>query len=267
MKKHLRSHIIPILIAFLLVNLLPLKSMAQAESTTTPTTPEIDDSFDPFSDYNEFEQETEEEADINFLRNGRYLSLALVTGYRGFTDGFAEAYTGGLTYGAQFSYFFDLNLSAALGYTTGDYNVFFQSFGPGFSLPTTDYSGSINLQIFDLQVKYYFNTDNVTKGLADLNPYALFGTAFISRTYSLSSNAPDDPDQVVGFRLGSGIEIPLLQRRFYLGLQAIYTYVQFPDENKPSIDEGPPGQPSTRDISPSLDGDTYELNVILGTNF
>lgn len=238
--------------------------MAQTTST------DVDESFDPFADYNEFEQQTEEEADINFLRNGRYLTLAFITGYRGYIGGgFAQAYKGNIDYGAEFTYFFDMQIAASLSYITGDHSVTFQSFtDPGFTSFSRDYSGTVNIQMFDFHVKYYFNTDNVTKGLADLNPYALIGSGYYVRSYSLNQNLGIDPDKAVGFKVAGGIEIPLLKRRSYLGLQATYRYVQFVDENFSTIDESAdPTKEQPNPIKPRLDGDIYELNVILGMNF
>ncbi len=251
-----------ILICFIITA--PLRS-AMAQTTST----DVDESFDPFADYNEFEQQSEEEADINFLRNGRYLTLAFISGYRGFVGGgFAQAYKGNIDYGVEFTYFFDMQLAASLSYITGDHGVSFQSFSdPGFTSSVTDYTGSVNIQTIDFHVKYYFNTDNVTKGLADLNPYALIGTGYHIRTYSLSQNLGAEPDKVVGFKAAAGIEIPLLKRRAYLGLQTTYRYVQFPDENNEFIDEGGDGQPLLRPVKPRLDGDIFELNIILGMNF
>lgn len=243
-----------LIFAFVLVISAAPKVLAQS------TPPETDDSFDPFSDYNEFEQETDEEAEIHFLRNGRYLTLGLLTGYRGFTKGFAEGYTSGLNYGVQLSYFFDLNLATSLSYTTGDHAV-------AFSTANRKYTGNVNIQIFDIHLKYYINTDNVTKGLAELNPYLLVGSGMFVRTYNLNESFPNEPDKVVGFRVGGGIEIPLVQHRFYFGIQTLYNYVQFPDESNDAIDEGTPDNPNLQAISPSLDGDLYEINFILGANF
>ena len=67
--------------------------------------------------------------------------------------------------------------------------------------------------------------------------------------------------------MAAGIEIPLLKRRAYLGLQGTYRYVQFPDENNAFIDEGGEAEQVLRPVKPRLDGDIYELNVILGMNF
>lgn len=233
-----------------------------------PTQSEVDESFDPFADYNEYEQQSEEEEDVNFLRNGRYLTLAFIGGYRSFLGGgFTQAYRGNLMYGAEFSYFFNLQLAMGLSYTISDHNVGFNSYtSPTMTTIRTHYNGSVNIQAMDFYAKYYFNTDNVTKGLADMNPYGVLGTSYNIRSYSLDETLEASPDQVWGFKLGAGIEIPILKHKAYMGFQATYRYVQFPDENKGFISEGDTAGDEFP-ISPKLDGDIYELTVLLGLNF
>lgn len=234
------------------------------------STGDVDEAFDPFSDYNEFEQDADEEADINFFKNGRMLTLGLQLGYRGFTEGFSQAYTGGAAYGLQFTYFFDLQLGLAINYMTGDHAVSFSSYNnEQLTSLSQRYSGSVNLQVIDVSAKYYFNTENVTRGLADLNPYVTFGAGYFVRTYSLEQSLAIDPDRVVGLKSAVGIEIPLSRRRAYLGFQVAYNYVQFADENKHHIEETKAGsaQPSFSPVSPHLDGDLYDVSTIIGVNF
>lgn len=232
-----------------------------------PTQSTIDESFDPFSDYNEYDQESEEEADIHFLRNGRYMTLAFSGGYRLFTGGFSKAYTPNFQYGAEFSYFFNLNLAMTIGYINGDNNVRFNSYsGPNMTTISQPYSGNVNIQSIDLQAKYYFNTDNITKGLADLNPYSFLGTTYNTRSYSLDEILGSTPDVVWGFKFGGGIEMPILKKSAYVGFQLAYRYIQFPDENKGFIQEGEDSN-NTKPISPHLDGDLIDLTVLLGINF
>ena len=235
-----------------------------------PTQSEVDESFDPFADYNEYEQQSEEEEDINFLRNGRFLTLAFLGGYRSFLGGgFTQAYKGNLMYGAEFSYFFNLQLAMGLSYTISDHNVGFTSYtNETFAVARTPYNGSVNMQAIDFHMKYYFNTDNVTKGLADLNPYGVLGTSYNIRQYSLDQVLASTPDQVWGFKFGAGLEIPILKRKGYFGIQANYRYVQFPDENKGYISEcdGPSNQ-CDFPVRPKLDGDIYEILGLIGLNF
>ena len=231
---------------------------------------DIDEGFDPFSDYNETEQTAEEEADINFFKNGRLLTLGLMVGYRGFTDGFSQGYSSALAWGFQFSYFFDLQLATSLSYSTSDSGVDFYSYNDAaFTSISEHYTGNVNIQTFDLNVKYYFNTENVTRGLADLNPYLLGGVGQFTRTYNLSKELPLAPDRPIGFKIATGIEIPLMRHRAYLGLQATYHYVQFPDENNDRIEEEKVGQPEPvlSPVRPRLNGDMYDLTTTIGVNF
>lgn len=254
-----------LLFVMLLISFSHRIAVAQEEPTKT----DIDESFDPFTDYNEYEQQTEEEEDINFLKNGRYLTLAFTGGYRGFMNGgFTQAYQPNLNYGVEFAYFFDMQLATSVSYYYGDHGVNFSSYQNEFfpEPARKHYSGSVNIQIMDLSVKYYFNTDNVTKGLADLNPYGIFGTSYYIRTYSLDGVLNVDPDKVWGVKAGGGIEIPILKRRGYLGIQAVFRYVQFPDENLGQIEEDD-SDGGTFPIKPRLDGDIFELNFAVGFNF
>lgn len=249
--------------AVIVISLIHSQSFAQ--------TSDVDEAFDPFSDYNEFEQDAEEEADINFFKNGRFLTLGLQLGYRGFTSGgFAQAYTPNLIYGFQFSYFFDLQLALSMGFSIGDHNVQFQSFtNEALTSVSNTYTGNVNIQTIDINMKYYFNTENVTKGLADLNPYLIVGAGYYKRTYALSNELAPNPDNVAGFKAGLGLEVPLLRRRAYLGIQGSYHFVQFPDENKRFIEEGSGGfgDPPQRPVSPTLNGDLFDISTIIGVNF
>jgi hypothetical protein len=251
-----------LLLLFLIVSSIHQHSYAQST--------DIDEGFDPFSDYNEIEQSVEEEADINFFKNGRFLTLGLLIGYRGFTNGFSQSYSPAVAWGVQFSYFFDLQLATSLSYSISDSGVDFYSYNDAeFTSISEHYTGTVNLQTFDLNAKYYFNTENVTRGLADLNPYAFVGVGLFTRTYNLSKSFNLEPDRPVGFKFGSGIEIPLMRHSAYLGLQATYHYVQFPDENNDRIEEIKAGSPTPvfSPVRPRLNGDMYELTTTIGVNF
>jgi hypothetical protein len=253
------------LVAVILFSLFHQQAHAQ-------TSTDVDESFDPFSDYNEFEQDADEEADINFFKNGRMLTLGLQLGYRGYTDGFSQGYTPAVVYGFQFTYFFDLQTALGINYINGDNNVAFNSYNDAAMKDVSvAYSGSVNIQAIDLSFKYYFNTENVTRGLADLNPYMSLGAAYFIRTYSLSQQLEIDPDKVYGLKTSIGIEVPLLRRRAFLGFQATYYYVQFPDENKGFIEEtkntGTSTSTAQSPISPHLNGDPFDISAIIGINF
>ena len=212
-----------------------------------------DEAFDPFTDYSEFDEESDEEADINFFRNGRFFTVGLVFGYRGFTGNFASAYQASTTYGVFLSYFFDLRFAFQLGYQTGDHAV-------SFSTNADNYTGNVSISTLNFDLKYYLNTQNVTRGLADLNPYLLGGFAQFYRTYTISKLDGYNRDATMGAEVGVGLEIPLMRKKAYLGIQATYHYVNFNDENKQYIN-------GTEKLNAPLSGDLYDTLLILGMNF
>lgn len=213
-----------------------------------------DEAYDPFADYSEFDEDSDEEADINFFRNGRFLTAALFVGYRGFTQGMASTYTSGPSYGLQLSYFFDLRLALAMSFVTGDHAVKINTTG-------ADYNGNVSISSLSFNLKYYLNTQNVTKGLADLNPYLVGGLSQHFRTYTLAGLDGYNRDSALGFDAGFGVEVPLLRRKAYLGIQGIYHYVSFEDENKSFVTGG------TDRLETPINGDFINIMALIGMNF
>src|ERR1035437_7876708 len=60
---------------------------------------DADDTYDPFADYSEFDEAQEEEADINFFRHGRFVTIGFIGGLRGFTQGLGNLYTPAPSFG------------------------------------------------------------------------------------------------------------------------------------------------------------------------
>ena len=212
-----------------------------------------EEAYDPFIDYSEFEEESDEEADINFFRNGRFLTMGMVGGMGGFTGNFSDIYKSNLNFGLILTYFFDLRLAMSIGFQTGDHAV-------SIKTTNTTYDGNVSITSINADLKYYFNTQNVTRGLADLNPYALVGLGQFYRTYTLSGDLDYSRDSTMGFNLGAGLEIPLMRKKAYLGLQGVYHMVDFKDENSRYIGGG-----EYSILAPS--GDFYSFLVIIGMNF
>lgn len=214
-----------------------------------------EEAYDPFTDYSEFDEESDEEADINFFRHGRFFTLGLAGGTRGFTGNFADAYQGAPTFGIFLTYFFDLRLAMSLGFQTGDHAV-------GFTVNNgaTSYTGNVSLTSVNFDLKYYLSPQNITRGLADLNPYLLGGLGQFYRTYTIAGLDGFSRDSTMGFDLGAGIEIPLMRKKAFLGIQGTYHYVSFSDENKSYV-------AGTERLDKSLSGDFYNLLMIIGMNF
>lgn len=217
---------------------------------------ESEDAYDPFADYSEFDDTGEEEADINFFRHGRFVTLGFVGGLRGWTENLAEMYSSAPTYGFFLCFFFDMRLAIQLGILTGDHD--FEAVGQN-----TRVQGIASLNMTNVELKYYFNTQNVTRGLADLNPYIIGGINNVSRTVTLSGSEQGGQDSTMGLGFGAGIEIPTMRKKGFFGIQAAYRYITFGDENAPLRISLAPAENAL--LKPS--GDSIDFLAILGLNY
>lgn len=235
---------------------MPLQAQAQyQEKSYLLAQTDPDEAYDPFTDYSEFDEESDEEADINFFRNGRFFTIGIAGGTRSFTGNFAEAYGSAPSFGIFLSYFFDLSLALSLGFQTGDHAVKFTT-----NSNQKTYTGNVSLSSMNFDLKYYLNTQNVTRGLADLNPYILGGFGQFYRTYTLAGLEGYSRDSTMGMNVGAGLEIPLMRKKAYLGIQGAYHYVSFSDENKEFVE-------GTEKLDRTLSGDFYSFLAIIGMNF
>lgn len=122
------------------------------------------DTFDPFVDYNEFQDNESEKESIIFLKNGRLLTIAVFGGYEALTYTMRDLYGDTMgTFGAYINFFFDLQFALQLHivFPRTHYFTILQS-RPRFSS-------------YGIDFKYYFNKQNLVKGIAVLNPYIVFG--------------------------------------------------------------------------------------------
>lgn len=219
---------------------------------------QFDGAYDPFADYSEFSDASEEEADVNFFRNGRFFSVALALGTRRFTGTMGELYKPAFGFGAYLTYFFDLRFALQAGFITSDHPF-------TLSINSQDVTGKITLGGTSFHIKYYINTQNVTKGLSTLNPYLMTGFSQLTRTTRVSGVTGFGRDKASSFDLGLGIEIPLMKHKMYLGAQALFQLANFPDENTQLTIPNPGGGTSTSTLIPK--GDPISLNLLLGINF
>lgn len=218
---------------------------------------DIDDSYDPFADYSEFEESMEEEEDINFFRNGRLFTMGFIGGYRGFTQNLGQVYYSSPSFGLFLSYFFDLRFALQFGVLMSDHTLFVAE-RPGVHQSV---QGNVSLTDISFLLKYYFNTQNVTRGLASLNPFVVAGFSQVYRTTTFNDIDVFAKDSAFAFNVGAGIEIPMMRNKMYWGVQGHYQLINFPDEAKVihDVDEASTGI--------TLSGDSYVVLGILGVNF
>ena len=213
-----------------------------------------DDAYDPFADYSEFEETMDEEEDINFFRNGRLVTMGFILGYRGFTGTLGEIYSGSPSFGLFLSYFFDLRFALQFGFLSSDHTMVVAG-----NFPTVQ--GNVGITDISFNLKYYFNTQNVTRGLADMNPYIITGFSQIYRTITVSGNDDFGKDSAFAFNAGGGIEIPMMRNKMYFGAQGAFQLINFADESKIILDEND----AKTGVSPV--GDAFTVMSVIGVNF
>ncbi|MCC6278334.1 MAG: hypothetical protein IT289_10515 [Oligoflexia bacterium] len=214
-----------------------------------------DSTFDPFSDYSEFEEGSEEEADLNFFHNGRFFTIGFQGGYQSFTDVLGSLYKPTFGYGLFLSYFFDLRVALQAGYHLSDHSLSLLDGATG-----REYRGKVALSRFEFDIKYYINTQNITRGLAALNPYLIGGFSSWTRTYTFDQVAGFVRDSAFGVQAGLGIEIPIMKNKAFIGAQGMYQYISFADKNAPIVING-----AVSNIVPT--GDGIAISGVIGVNF
>ena len=195
-----------------------------------------------------------EEADINFFRHGRFLTVGFNFGMRAFTGELNKLYASAPTYGLFMSYFMDMRSAVELGFNTGDHNF-------EVSKGADRLGGNVSLTMIHLNLKYFFNTQNLTRGFGALNPYVLGGFSQVYRTYTLSGADNFSRESTMGMNAGAGLEVPIMRKKAFIGAQAVYRYINFRDENN-SITNG-----SAVDFGVKPKGDSFDITGIIGLSF
>lgn len=218
---------------------------------------ESEDNYDPFSDYTEFSEASSEEADINFFRNGRLLSVGIIGGFKGFTGGYSELYSETATFGVFVNYFFNLQFAFQMGLTTSDHNFSFTALnGDAFNA---------KMRLFDINLhgKYFFNTQNMTRAFAEWNPYILGGVSQIRRSHS-TSTVVRSTDNAQSFDIGGGVEYMFNNKKNFVGFSLLYQYASFSGEGFRLPDPNGSGSGYT---NYRQSGDPISLMATVGINY
>ena len=196
---------------------------------------EVGEHYDPFADYSEFEEASEEEADVHFFKNGRPLAIGGFLGPRIFTGSFRSVEQGfSLGGGGFLNFFFSLRNSVQLGFFRSKHRIENQATNITGLQKQTLIENTTLSEIF-MDVKHYFNTQNVTKGLATINPYLLVGISRFTRLQQINwkdaeEEHPKNPAWSVN--TGLGVEFPFARNKSYFGIEVKFQLVSFVDENE-----------------------------------
>jgi len=151
-------------------------------------------------------------------------------------------YTMGWMMGTRITYFLDWNLGFTFHANIGKSRMSFLNTNPATSSTVPTFTGTATLFDLGFGIQFYPNFNDISKSIAWLNPSLLLGfEAFVINDRLSDQNLEDlktfnvsDPSHKVvapALFMGMGIDIPLIRKTVYLGLDFTYHMTFFPSYN------------------------------------
>lgn len=187
----------------------------------------------PFSEYGEFDSSQDEAEDEKFFQYGRFFGLGLGTGFTSATGNAGKLYQGGFpTLGLKLDYWFDFSFALQVEVENSKHNYNVQPDG------LTD----VNLFRLLFQVKYYFDTRDLSAPITFIGPHLLFGGGMYQRTDNIGSGSGSSStgnttqtQSTFGFNAGGGLELTLKPKKTFLQFEGLIHFVQWADSFDPKF--------------------------------
>ncbi|MEK6704459.1 MAG: outer membrane beta-barrel protein [Bdellovibrionota bacterium] len=196
--------------------------------------PEEDDfSGTPFTEYGEFNQEEEEAAETNFLQHGRFFGVSLGLGLETASGNRGSLWQGGFPlFDLRLHYWFDFNFALNLGLYTARH--FYET-------PSNNEHVDVSFIHLGIDLKYYFDTKNLSAPISAANPFLLLGGGAFSKGETSAAQSNAETDSSLGLSAGAGLEFAITPRKLYFDLEWRMHLVSFNDTYtttfKPIIDD------------------------------
>jgi hypothetical protein len=194
----------------------------KAAESKTNKAEEDDFSGTPFTEYGEFNESAEEEEETRFLKYGRFFGVSLGLGFE-FVDGNRGAlWQGGFPmFDFKLHYWFDFNLALDIGFFTAQH--FFDT--------TVLNQGHVDINMLHVgvDIKYYFDTKNLSAPISFANPYILLGAGTFSKTQNSLVQQSQDSDISMGLSGGAGLEFAIVPKKTYFAVEGKMHVITFKD--------------------------------------
>ncbi|MBI3542376.1 MAG: hypothetical protein HY075_03765 [Deltaproteobacteria bacterium] len=187
----------------------------------------------PFSEYGEFDSSEDEEADEKYFQYGRFFGVGLGVGETTATGNAGKLYQGGFpTIALRIDYWFDFQFALRMEIENSkhSYNV------------APDGLTDVNFFRVLFQIRYYFDTRDLSAPITFIGPHLFAGGGFYQRTDNVGSGEATSATQgsvqqtqSFGFTFGGGFELTLKPKKTYLQLEASAHMVQFGDDFDPKF--------------------------------
>lgn len=211
---------------------------------------------DPFGDPSNYEFSEDEKEDKEFFHLGRFLMIGLDVGAGIFTGGLGQTTAPALLVGGHFVFFLDraLAIEAAAYYA---YHVDQMAVSGGTVIYDTDFIP------ITFGFRYYFDTRGAPRAIAIANPYLAAGGGLYMRSLNpaqvpTGTSVTAESTTNFGVYGGAGVEFAIYGNHVFMGADARYHMIFFPDENSTLNNLVPAG---------SRSGDYLTTNLTLTFNF
>lgn len=215
-------------------NLLALLMITCFSSTTLA---QDVDYYDDYSNFSQDFQELDTETQAIF---GKFFQSAFYAGTGLFTGELGAANTAGVNVGAKFIYYFDPMWAAEIGAFWKQHTSYYDATNTGLSNLALRLSTRLIPVVGSL--RFAFDTENMPRGLAQMNPFLSAGVALAFRqekvvgTPSISGTTSDvqtkySQDAIVnstnfGIHFGGGAEFDVYKNQIFAGIDLRY-YMMF----------------------------------------
>lgn len=187
----------------------------------------------PFSEYGEFDSSEDEAEDEKFFQFGRFFGIGLGAGMTTAMGNAGKLYQGGFpTVDFRVNYWFDFHFALQVDVQNSKHNYNILPDGPS----------EVNLFRVLFDVKYYFDTHDLSAPITFIGPHLIAGGGFYQRTDNIGagigSSATGNSLQAqtaFGFNFGAGLELTLKPRKTYLQFEALAHMVSFGDQFDPKF--------------------------------
>ena len=207
--------------------------LPSVESNAKADKPEEDDfKPTPYTRFGELESEDEEE-DLKFFQHGRFFGVSVGGGYQGATGNRGLLYQGGMpAIDVKVHAWFDFNVAMTLGVYTVRHNFVGKRLSDLEDTEARQYD--VNLFRFGFDLRYYFDTKDLSAPITFAGPYFTAGVGIYSRSLNDTQDNSDQQKQsVFGLAAGGGLEFVLKPKKTYFNIESKIHVVNFEDNAQP----------------------------------
>jgi hypothetical protein len=168
------------------------------------------------------------------LQYGRLFGLSLGVGFEGATGNRGALWQSGFpATDLKVHYWFDFNVAIDLQYFTAPH--FYETVRP------INDRVDVTMARLGIDVKYYFDTKNLSAAISFANPYVLFGAGSFSKTEtSLIQGGEPANESTLGISGGFGLEFAIRPRKTYFYFEGKISSANFKDTSTTTQKDGDP---------------------------